>query len=128
MFIQTWKQFVKNPASGDKKELTVDLIIDTIGKNRYDPDLMKHFSNQLQGLFDLMDVNCDGYLQEDEFHRMHLQLGMQDAPYARDTFKAIDVNGDGKLSFDEVINAVFDFLFSKDEKSPYALFFGPLVD
>lgn len=64
---------------------------------------MKNYSNMIHALFELMDVNGDGYLQEDEYHRIHLQLGMPEAPYAKETFRAIDVNHDGKLSFDEII-------------------------
>jgi len=75
-----------------------------------------------------MDVNCDGYLQEDEHRRLFHQLGVPDSSYSKDMFNAIDINNDGKLSIQEFAAADADFFFSDDENSPYALFFGPLVD
>jgi len=98
-----------------------------VGKLRYDPELMKHYRSLVQDVFDIMDLNNDGHMNEHEFQRYLEQCGIQDASFARRPFRKMDVNHDGKLSFDELLNALWDFFFSDDE-SPNAYFFGPLVD
>jgi Ca2+-binding EF-hand superfamily protein len=127
-FENTWKQFMKKAEIGDKDTLTAEELMVSIGKQRYDPELMKLFRGMVQDLHDMLDVKCDGYLQEDEYERMVLQAGVPDPSFAKEAFRAIDVKGDGKLSIEEFTNAFFDFLFSDDEKSPNAFFLGPLVD
>jgi Ca2+-binding EF-hand superfamily protein len=79
-------------------------------------------------MFNLMDVNCDGYLQEDEHRRLFHQLGVPDTSFAKETFEAIDANRDGKLSVEEFVDACWEFFFSEDEKNPNTIYFGPLVD
>ena len=111
----------------DKNVLTGDILADSVWKQRYDPELKKCISGLIYGFLDLMDVNCDGYLQEDEYRKMVHQLGVPDTSFIKETFNAIDVNHDGKLSFQEFVDGCYDFFFSDDEKSPFTLFFGPLV-
>jgi len=123
-----WDQFIKNAEVGDRTTLTADELIVSVGKQRYDPELMKPFSGMIRGFHDMLDVNQDGYLQEDEYHRLLFQEGVPDPSFVKEAFKAIDVNGDGKLSIEEFTNAFWDFFFSDDEKSPNAFFFGPLDD
>src|SRR6218665_3875133 len=108
--------------------LTWERLAGTIGKQRYDPELMKRFTGLIEGLFTLMDLNNDGYLQENEYQTYPEQLAVHDASYAREALRTMDVNGDGKLSLEEFCNAFWDFFFSDDEKSPNKFFFGPLVD
>jgi len=119
---------LKNAEVGDRTTLTTDELIVSLGKQRYDPELMKPFSGMIRSLHDMLDVNQDGYLQEDEYQRLLSQAGVPDPSFVKMAFKAIDVNGDGKLSTEEVINAFWDFFFSDDEKSPNAFLFGPLDD
>src|SRR6218665_3872909 len=101
-------------------------MIVSLRKQRYDPQLMKAYTEVIHGCHDMLDVNRDGYLQADEYERMVSRTGVQDTSFVKEAFNAIDVNGDGKLSIEEFTNAYFDFLFSDDEKSPNAFFFGPL--
>jgi Ca2+-binding EF-hand superfamily protein len=126
-FENVWKQFMKADTA-HKEVLTVEVLSKAVGNQRYDPELMKHFTGLVEGLVDLMDLNNDGYLQGDEYERYLYQLGVQDPSYAREAIRTMDVNGDGKMSTDEFINAFWDFFFSDDEKSPNVFFFGPLVD
>lgn len=86
---------------------------------------MKRISDAITVIFELIDVNADGYLQEDEHLNM---LGHIGVTHLKEAFLAKDSNGDGKLSCDELINAFFDFLFSEDENNLNTLFFGPLID
>jgi len=113
--------------TANKNVLTAEVFSSSIFKQRNDPELKKFISSVVYGLFDIMDVNLDGYLQEDEHRRLFHQLGVPDTSYSEDIFNAIDLNHDGKLSFQEFIEACYDFFFSEDENSPNTLFFGPLV-
>ena len=113
---------------GNRNLLTADDLIVSIGKQRYDSELMKLFTHITRHLHDMLDVNRDGYLQEEEYERIISQAGVPDPSFVKEAFKAIDVNGDGKLSLEEFANAFFDFLFSDDERSPNAFFLGPLDD
>lgn len=75
-----------------------------------------------------MDINGDGYLQEDEFNTIFVQFGAKDTSWTKETFKAMDVNGDGKLSIEEYIDGFNDLFYSEDENSPNRHLFGPIVD
>src|SRR6218665_701921 len=99
-------------------------MIVSLGKQRYDPQLMKPYTEVIHGCHDMLDVNRDGYLQADEYQVMLSQAGVPDPSFTIEAFKSVDVNGDGKLSIEEFTNAFFDFLFSEDEKC--AFFCGPL--
>jgi len=112
----------------NKERLTIDEFVDSIGRQRYDPELMKRDEGVMRGFFFLMDINCDGYLQKDEFESIFAKLGVQDTSFAEEAFKALDVNGGGKLSVKAYIDGFHDFFYSQDENSPNKHFFGPLVD
>jgi len=112
----------------DKNRLTIEEFVDSMAKQRYNPELIKCEVDMMRGFFSLMDVNSDGYLDEDEYRTIFDQFGVPDTKFTTDTFKAIDTNGDGKLSIEEFITGFFDFLFSEDENGQNTLFFGPLVD
>jgi|SRR6218665_482545 len=112
--------------TGNMNKLTVPVFVDSILKQRDNPELWIHFTEPIRSLFHLMDVNCDGYLQPDEYFRMLAQLGVPDASFTKAGFEAMDVNGDGKLSIDEFVNAFIDFMSSEDENNPNTYFFGPL--
>jgi len=121
---------VKISDAADTNVLTGEVLADSVWKQRYDPELKKCIESliYMYGLFNLMDVNCDGYLQEEEHRRLFHQVGVPDTSYAKETFNAIDVDHDGKLSVQEFIDACYDFFFSEDERSSNTLYFGPLVD
>ena len=121
-----WELLTKHADVGNRTSLTVEEMIVSLRKQRYDPQLMKAYTEVIHGCHDMLDVNRDGYLQADEYERMVSRTGVQDTSFVKEAFNAIDVNGDGKLSIEEFTNAYFDFLFSDDEKSPNAFFFGPL--
>jgi len=75
-----------------------------------------------------MDVNNNGYMLEDEHKRLFKQVGVPETGWTKETFQAMDTNGDGKLSFQEFITGFYDYCYSEDENSPNKNFFGPLVD
>lgn len=119
---------MKMDVTGEMKGMNEDQFIDSIGKQRYDPELIRHFSGVIYGLFDLMDVNCNGCMHEDDYRRMLSQIGVEDPSFTKEAFRAIDVKHAGKLSYEEFIYAFSEFMFSEDDNSPYGHFFGPFVN
>ena len=65
-------------------------------------------------VFAAMDLDASGWLSEDECRRfaqdMHKQLGVEGAAFDEEAFKKgfeeTDKNGDGKVSKEELINAI----------------------
>jgi len=98
-----WEQILKKADAANKNLLTAEVLSDSIWKQHYADDLKKCISGLVYGILDLTDVNCDGYLQEDEHRRLFHQLGVPDTctSYSKETFNAIDFHHDGKLSFQE---------------------------
>ena len=124
-----YRKYAKAADTEKESRLTPPIFIDSIYQQLNDPELIACLDQATRGMFELMDVNQDGYLQPDEHKSMFANVGFPEGSVdAKATFDAIDTNGDGKLSIDEVIAAFLDFLFSQDESSPNKFFFGPLVD
>ncbi len=49
-------------------------------------------------IFDAIDLNLDGGIAADEFVAFFKSLGVEDAKFATNVFRAIDTNNDGVLS------------------------------
>ena len=111
----------------DKRVLTESVLIESLKQLKDDPECKKNLSDLIRNLFDMMDVNEDGFLQSDEYRRGFENLGVAESEFTKPAFEAIDVNHDGVISPDEIIAAYLDFLFSEDENSPNNFFFGPLL-
>ncbi|MCF8884038.1 EF-hand domain-containing protein, partial [Erythrobacter sp. SN021] len=107
-----YDQFLKRADTDVKSALTVPYLQESVWKQRYTRDIKKRISEILFALFDVLDVNDDGYLDEDEHRRWFHHLGVSDTSFTKDTFNAIDVNHDGKLSFQEYVDGCYDFFFS----------------
>jgi Ca2+-binding EF-hand superfamily protein len=74
--------------------------------------------------FDVLDLNGDGYLSKDEIARVFTEAGFEDNSFVYAAFKHMDVNKDGKLSYDAYASGEYEYLTTEDEH----LLFGPLVD
>ena len=59
--------------------------------------------------------------------RYFTSLGVNDAAFATEVFKAMDANNDGSLSREEFADFGTQFFLSTDAAHPSRHFFGPLV-
>ncbi len=51
-------------------------------------------------IFDAIDLNADGGIAAEEFAAFFTSLGVDDANFAKQVFRAMDTNNDGSLSRD----------------------------
>jgi len=80
-------------------------------------------------LFDIMDVNNDGFISPAEFEFWFKVVAPVEhyEEMAKETFRAIDINHDNKLSREEYMAAVAEFFTGEDEQSPFRFLWGPLL-
>ena len=76
-------------------------------------------------LFQIVDINEDGFISFEEWVAYHQIVGM-DTAHARASFDAIDTNHDGKISEDEFVKSHVEFFCSSENKLNSAILFGPL--
>lgn len=73
----------------------------------------------------LFDVDGDGALNPTEYAHMLGAYGLPGA-VARLNFARLDLNGDGVISTDELVELVREWSFGEDPAAPGAFLFGPL--
>lgn len=74
-------------------------------------------------IFSLFDQDEDKFIDESEYLDMFKAYGLYTAQ-AKKAFDLLDLNGDGKISKEELLKAFDDFFFAKDEKAPGNWIFG----
>jgi len=80
-------------------------------------------------LFDIMDVNNDGFISPEEFKFWFKVVAPVERyeELTKETFRAIDVNHDNKLSREEYMAAHREFFTGEDDHSPFKFLWGPLI-
>ncbi|BAZ24853.1 calcium-binding EF-hand-containing protein [Kalymmatonema gypsitolerans NIES-4073] len=75
-------------------------------------------------VYDVFDADNDGQLNIKEFEEVFLVYNIPRVfvPYI---FSRLDLNGDGLLSKQEVLQLLYEFHFSDDPEAPGNLLFGP---
>ena len=116
---------MKSAESDDNGLLTPSIFVESVLQQRSDPDFKETYRDMCNQYFQILDVNGDGFLQEEEYARSFASAGIQHC-ITRSVFEAIDVNKDGKLSPEEFSTALVEYLTSEDEKSRYNELWGPL--
>ncbi|KIZ17009.1 EF-hand domain-containing protein [Streptomyces natalensis] len=83
------------------------------------------FRPMLEGVCGLLDTNGDGEVDEKEFQVW--QEVFRTAPQDRAAaFQALDADGSGKLSVDELLDAMHQYYTSTDPNAPGNVLYGPL--
>lgn len=77
-------------------------------------------------IVDIMDIDDDNEITREEFAQF-LKAWEITAPNAMDTFTALDTDGDGRISRQQYVQSVREFLHSPtDVNAPGSLYFGHL--
>lgn len=76
-------------------------------------------------IFDVFDADGDGFINQAEWRQFAWSFRCHSI-YARETFQAMDLDGDGKLEKSEIAEAFRMFYFNDEMRSPIARLFGPI--
>ena len=84
----------------------------------------KHYLNNFVGtIFKLFDINDDGYISQTEY--IDLFIGMRiEVRFAPKAFRNLDTNQDGRLSKEEMIRSVDQFMRSDNPNAAGNWLFG----
>lgn len=95
------------------------VLLDQKNESKYN----KYIMNFTSVIFKMFDINGDNYISQLEY--IDLFIGMRiEVRFAPKAFKHLDENKDGKLSHDEVLASVNDFMKSENSKSSGNWLFG----
>lgn len=77
-----------------------------------------------ENVFALFDLDGDGVIGLDEYRNFFRAYSL-DAQSAQESFTGMDLNGDGHLSREEIMELLHQFYHSDDLDSPGNYFYGP---
>ena len=119
---------MKSAGSDDNGLLTPSIFVESVKQQKNDPEYKELYRTLCYQYFEVLDVNGDGFLQEEEFARALDNAGFHDPDIAHRAFDEIDLNRDGKLSLEEFASGLVEYHTSDDESSRYRNIWGPLVE
>ena len=121
--VQIWATYFAEAAS--KQRITGKVYCDSL--RQYSKEKLVEVCQTLfPHFFDIINTNDNGEIQKGEFETFYHIFGMDPAT-AAESFAVIETKGLGYLSREEFMTGVVDFCTSDDEKSPFKIFFGPLI-
>lgn len=94
-------------------------LLDPKNAEKYQKYVQKFVST----LYKLFDLNEDGYISQTEYIDLFIGLRIE-VRFAPKAFKSLDTNNDGKISYEELVKSVDEFMTSDDPKSPGNWIFG----
>jgi len=77
--------------------------------------------------FDVMDRDADNIIHEEDF-KIFFRMFVIDESLAPDTFKALDIDHDGKIMQEEFTGIGDQFWLTEDESNPTNMLHGPLAE
>ena len=81
----------------------------------------------VESAFDLIDLDGDGKISIAEWETFMKTCGF-DTEQARATFDAMDTNGDDAVERDELVQYLYEFFITADDKMNSSILFGPITD
>lgn len=101
----------------------MSVMVDPKNSGRYD----KYIHQLVDTLYRLFDINNDGYISQLEY--IDLFIGMRiEVRFAPKAFKKLDQNHDGRLSKEEIFEAVDEYMKSNDPEATGNWLFGGWED
>jgi hypothetical protein len=113
-YAQLWRSLAQAggvPASGSLTDAQVTAIGQAIFQQG-EAGFSETVRPVIRSIADLLDPDGDGKISPAEFRKWMDAIGV-DTSSAKESFSAIDTDGDGSLSVDELVHAVRDFHLGK---------------
>ena len=108
---------------GGEFQWTENGFLETIFEVVSRPGAEEYFRQAGSKMFDLFDLNQDGFISKDEF-----KVRLHGSPWTIVAFSSVDSDSNGEVSREEFVNGYVDFWFNfADETHPSKYFWGPLV-
>ena len=83
----------------------------------------EYFRQAGNEMFDLFDLNQDGFISKDEF-----KVRLHGSPWTIVAFCSVDANANGEVTREEFVHGYVDFWFNfADDTNPSKYLWGPLV-
>ncbi|MFC4117073.1 EF-hand domain-containing protein [Nonomuraea zeae] len=102
-------------------EYRASVIASFIDGDRFEPV----FRPAIEAVLTVADTDGDGHIQPHEFQLVHEAFGRSEED-SKHAFAALDLDGDGVLSCDELLHAARDYYTSADPSAIGNLLFGRL--
>jgi len=119
-----WNFLVKNVDTNTDKKVTLDEWLSYHDKLLNDSKSDFVWMKITSGLFYALDTDKDGGITLEEYKTMYKIYGFGNESLAAEIFAKLDVDGDGKISKNDVMNLVADFYLSDNPEAPGNYFFG----
>ena len=97
----------------------MDELLDPANSEKYE----SYVTDFVSTMFKFFDLNNDGYISQTEYIDLFIGLRIE-VRFAPKAFRNLDDNNDGRLSHDEIIHSVHEFMKSDDPSSPGNWLFG----
>ena len=84
-----------------------------------------HTQDLFSGAFQMIDTNETGWLSLEEWENYYKAAGI-DTKHAKESFNAMDKNGNGKVTKEEFIAFNDEYFYTTENKLNSAILYGPL--
>ena len=109
----------------------LDYLTDALSRDRKERESNAGYLSPIEGvarfIFNLFDTNSDGKVSKEE-HRAFCNAVGLDQAQIDSSFSKLDVDGDGFLPEEEVMDMVLEFYFSDDPQVSGNWLFGPVPE
>src|SRR6218665_3261942 len=106
---KVWRLWMKSAGSDDNGLLTPSIFAESLKQQMNDPEFKEAYLAVCLQFFRILDLNGDGFLQEEEYARSFASAGIQDNKgVIRRAFEIIDINQDRKLSLEKFFTALLE--------------------
>lgn len=110
--------FLASKAGVGNEGLDLQQFIDVVKRemiNKGNSGFARVLRPTIRAIVDLCDVTGDGAINPTEFRRWIEAIGAESGADADESFRRMDVNGNGTLSVDELVEAVKQYHFGQSD-------------